>query len=119
MTQTTIKTAGPHSLMKKIVTLLAPSIISLLAFIFPLSFAIFLLSFALKNTNIVDLHYYLGFIWHAPLYLIVLSSLFSGLFIGLLSSLIPVIKLRRHNKKLQGQLNTAELKIIKLAAQHD
>ncbi len=79
--------------MKKIITLFVPFLLSLCAFIF-------LLSFALKNTQIIDLHYYLGFTWHAPLYLIVLSALFAGVVIGLLTSVPIVLQQRKRLVKL-------------------
>ena len=79
--------------MKKIVTLFGPLILSACVFIF-------LLSFSLKNTKIVDLHYYLGFIWHAPLYLVVLSALFCGVTIGLLTCVPLILQQRKRLSKL-------------------
>ena len=92
--------------MKKIVAVFAPILIGLLIFIF-------LLSFSLKNTHLVDLNYYLGFVWRAPLYLIVLSALFSGVVISLLTCLVPIIKQRQSLTKLRAELNA-----LKPDAQH-
>ena len=78
--------------MKKIVTLFAPFLFGLCAFIV-------LLSFSLKNTQIADLHYYVGLVWHAPLYLIVLSALFGGVIIGLITC-IPLILQQRKRLSL-------------------
>ncbi len=75
--------------MKKIVTIL----FSLCAFIF-------LLSFSIKNTQVIDLHYYLGFIWRAPLYLMLLSALFGGVVIGLLTCMPLILQQRKQLSKL-------------------
>ena len=63
-----------------------------------------LLGFALKNSDPVELHYYLGFSWRAPLSLMLLITLFIGIVAGVIGCLAPLIKQRRQMLALQREL---------------
>lgn len=63
---------------------------------------VFLVTFSLQNTHTAHLQYYLGFLWTAPSYLINLSFLLAGIFIGILTSLGMMIKLRKRITELQA-----------------
>lgn len=65
---------------------------------------VLLLGFALKNANIVELHYYLGFIWRAPLSLMLLIAFFIGTVAGMIACLNPIIRQRRQLIALQREL---------------
>lgn len=78
--------------MNRVVKLLAPILLSFCAFIL-------LLSFSLKNTQVVDLHYYLGARWHVPLYLTILGALFTGVIIGLVTCIPLILQQRKRLSK--------------------
>lgn len=65
---------------------------------------VLLLGFALKNSDPVELHYYLGFAWRAPLSLMLLTTLFIGVIAGVIGCLTPLIKQRRQLLALQREL---------------
>lgn len=65
-----------------------------------------LFSFAIKNVEPVELHYYLGFRWQAPLSLMLLTSLLAGVIIGMLICLKPIISQRRRLLSLEHELKT-------------
>ena len=65
---------------------------------------VLLLGFALKNAEIVELHYYLGFIWRAPLSLMLLIAFFIGTVAGMIACLNPIIRQRRQLIALQREL---------------
>ncbi len=54
-----------------------------------------LLSFALKNSEVVPLRYYFGVEWHIPLSLALLVAFAIGLLIGLLAMSLKLIRSRR------------------------
>lgn len=62
---------------------------------------VFLVTFSLQNTQTASLYYYLGLAWTAPSYLINLTLLFIGIFIGILSSLGVIIKQKKRIMQLQ------------------
>lgn len=63
-----------------------------------------LFGFAIKNVEPVELHYYLGFRWQAPLSLMLLTSLLAGVIIGMLICLKPIISQRRRLLSLEHEL---------------
>lgn len=54
-----------------------------------------LLGFAVKNTGHIDVHYYLGQKWSAPLVLVLLIAFGVGAALGVVSSLGHVLRQRR------------------------
>ena len=67
-----------------------------------------LFGFAMKNVEPVELHYYLGFRWQAPLSLMLLTSLLAGVIIGMLICLKPIISQRRRLLSLEHELKTLD-----------
>jgi putative membrane protein len=65
---------------------------------------ILLLGFALKNADIVELHYYLGFVWRAPWSLMLLIAFFIGTVAGMIACLNPIIRQRRQMIAMQREL---------------
>lgn len=70
-----------------------------------------LLGFALKNVEPVELHYYLGVAWRAPLSLMLLVTFFFGVIAGVIACLAPMISQRRRLIALQRELNTLNANI--------
>ncbi len=62
--------------------------------------------FAIKNVEPVELQYYLGFRWQAPLSLMLLTSLLIGVVIGMIICLKPIINQRRRLISLERELKT-------------
>jgi len=62
------------------------------------------LGFAIKNSEIVTLHYYLGYQWQAPLVVIILSVFCAGAGAGIAASLGFIFKQRREMSKLRREL---------------
>lgn len=62
-----------------------------------LGFALFLLAlgFAVKNSDAVVLHYYLGYQWQAPLVLVILVFFCGGVVVGVSASLGFIFRQRR------------------------
>ncbi len=67
-----------------------------------------LLGFAIKNVEPVELQYYLGFRWKAPLSLMLLTSLLAGVIIGMLICLRPIINQRKRLLSLEHELKTLD-----------
>lgn len=67
-----------------------------------------LFGFAVKNVEPVELQYYLGFRWKAPLSLMLLTSLLIGVVIGMLICLKPIISQRRRVLSLEHELKTLD-----------
>lgn len=65
---------------------------------------ILLLGFALKNAAIVELHYYLGLVWRAPLSVMLLLAFFLGTVAGMIACLSPIIRQRRQLIAMQREL---------------
>ncbi len=61
------------------------------------------LTFAVKNTDIVTVRYYLGAEWQAPLIFVILAVFCVGAAAGVLASLGHVIRLRREVSRLRRQ----------------
>ncbi len=60
-----------------------------------------LLGFALKNSDVVTVHYYLDYVWEAPLVLILLGFFAMGAATGLLAIMPRLIRQRRELGKLR------------------
>jgi len=73
-----------------------------------LKFALFVLvlSFAVKNTDAVTVHYYLGHDWQAPLVVVALVFFSVGAVTGILASLGHLFRLRREIGALKRELLT-------------
>jgi putative membrane protein len=77
-----------------------------------LKFLIFamLFGFAMHNAAPIDLHFFLGYSWNAPLAMILLVFFVVGATFGLLASLGQVFRLRRElvqlRKELKSRVNT-------------
>jgi uncharacterized integral membrane protein len=72
-----------------------------------LKLALFLLvlSFAVKNTDIVAVRYYLGYQWQAPLVLVLLAFFCLGVLVGIVSSLSHMLRQRRAIVALRRELS--------------
>jgi lipopolysaccharide assembly protein A len=79
--------------------------------IFSFLLFILLLGLAIKNVEPVELHYYLGSIWRAPLSLMLLVSFFAGTMAGLLICISPLIKQRRRLMALERELKILQANI--------
>lgn len=64
----------------------------------------FLLGFAMKNNALVDLHYYLGYTWRAPLSLLLLIVFSVGVVIGIMACISSLIRQRRRMMRLEQEL---------------
>lgn len=67
---------------------------------------ILLLGFAFKNTTPVEIRYYLGFIWRAPLWLMLLISFLIGTCLGLIAFIGAFIKQRQELIAIQRELKS-------------
>ena len=74
-----------------------------------------LLGFAIKNSDLVTLRYYLGYEWQAPLVLIILLFFLVGVVLGVAANLGFVFKQRREilglKKELRIKSHSAELEL--------
>ena len=64
------------------------------------------LGFALKNTESVTLHYFLGYQWHAPLVLVLVTVFCLGAAAGIAALLGLVFRQRREIQKLSREINS-------------
>jgi len=65
---------------------------------------IFLLGIAMKNNALVELHYYLGYTWQAPLSLLMLITFSLGVLLGIIACISSLIRQRRRNMALEREL---------------
>lgn len=65
---------------------------------------VLVLSFAIKNTDMVSVRYYLGQEWQAPLVLVLLVFFCLGAAIGILASLAQLFRQRREIVALKREL---------------
>ena len=61
------------------------------------------LGFALKNSQLVTLHYFLGYSWETPLVVLMLLVLGLGALLGMLALLPLIFRLQRERAKLRKQ----------------
>ncbi|MDR3392820.1 MAG: LapA family protein [Sulfuriferula sp.] len=69
---------------------------------------VFLLGFAVKNSELVTLRYYFGYQWHVPLVLIILIFLAIGAALGVAACLGYLFRQRRELLKMRQALSAAE-----------
>jgi len=71
-----------------------------------LGFVLFLLAlgFAVKNSDTVVVHYYLGYQWQASLVLVILVFFFTGVAVGVAASLGFIFRQRREIFFLQREM---------------
>jgi putative membrane protein len=67
-----------------------------------------LFGFAIKNVEPVEMQYYLGVRWKAPLSLMLLTSLLVGVIIGMVICLKPIISQRKRLISLERELKTLD-----------
>jgi uncharacterized integral membrane protein len=65
---------------------------------------ILLLGFAVKNSDVVTLQYYLGYQWQAPLVLVILLFFALGAAVGVVASLGFLFRQRRELSALRKEL---------------
>ncbi|BBP01149.1 LapA family protein [Sulfuriferula nivalis] len=65
---------------------------------------IFLLGFAVKNSEVVTLRYYLGYEWHMPLILVILIFFVVGAGMGVAASLTYLFRQRRELLALRSSV---------------
>lgn len=70
------------------------------------------LTFAVKNTDVVTVHYYLGLQWQAPLIFVMLVVFCVGAVAGVLASLGPVVRLRRELSRLRKPVNAGAVTAV-------
>jgi len=75
-----------------------------------LKFALFVvvLSFAVKNTDTVTVHYYLGYDWQAPLVVVALVFFCAGAVISILAGLFRQVRLQREISTLKSEVRKQE-----------
>ena len=70
---------------------------------------VFLLGFAVKNSELVTLRYYFGYQWQIPLVLIILIFLAIGAALGVAACLGYLFRQRRDLQRMQQALSAAKL----------
>lgn len=71
---------------------------------------ILLLGFVMKNVEPVELHYYLGYTWRAPLSVMILATFALGTLVGVMTCISPMIRQRRKLDALQRELKAHNAK---------
>ncbi len=71
--------------------------------ILKLVFFLFALTFAVKNTDMVTVRYYLGVEWQAPLIFVLVVVFCLGVAAGVIAGLGHVVQLRREVSRLRKQ----------------
>ena len=61
------------------------------------------LTFAVKNTDVVTVRYYLGMQWQAPLIFVILMVFCLGAVAGVFASLAHIVRLRRDISRLRKE----------------
>jgi len=84
-------------------------------YIFIALIAVFVgLTFALKNNQIVDLIYYFGLHWTAPLSMMLLVSFALGVVCGYLVNIVTVRRVRRALVKARKDIRQVEQEVVNL-----
>ncbi len=65
---------------------------------------VLLLGFAVRNSEVVTLHYYLGYQWQAPLVLLLFVFFFAGAVIGAAANLRVVFRQKREIMALKKEI---------------
>ena len=66
------------------------------------------LTFAVKNTDLVTVRYYLGLQWQAPLIFVILVVFCVGAVAGVFASLAHMVRLRRDISRLRKEITLAK-----------
>ncbi len=74
------------------------------------------LTFAVKNTDMVTVRYYLGLQWQAPLIFVILVVFCVGTIAGVFASLANIVRLRREISRLRKVVSVAPVPIESSAA---
>jgi uncharacterized integral membrane protein len=72
-----------------------------LALILKIVLFVLLLGFAVKNSDVVTLHYFLGYEWQSPLALVILVAFAVGLVAGLLACSWRLLRSHRELRQLR------------------
>jgi putative membrane protein len=78
-----------------------------LMWIIKVALFLLILSFAIVNTDLVTVRYYLGHHWEAPLVVVLLVAVCAGTVVGLLTGLFQTLRLRREIAALKRELVAA------------
>lgn len=73
------------------------------------------LGFAIKNSEIVTLHYYLGYQWQAPMVVVVLTVFCTGAGVGIAATLGFAFRQRREILRLRRELRNRPLPVAALS----
>ncbi|HTE15657.1 MAG TPA: lipopolysaccharide assembly protein LapA domain-containing protein [Burkholderiales bacterium] len=71
----------------------------------------FALTFALKNTDVIIVRYYLGVQWQTPLIFVVLAAFGAGAAAGVFAGLPHIVRLRREISNLRKKTAAAKVPI--------
>ena len=71
---------------------------------------LFLLAFAMKNTEPVSIHFFFDASWQAPMIIVVLAFFFGGMMLGVLALLGRVFGLKREISHLKRSIKAIESK---------
>ncbi len=63
----------------------------------------FLLIFAIGNTQLATLHFVLGYVWEAPLVIVLLAFFAGGAILGVLSVVGVIFRQRREISRLKSE----------------
>ena len=69
------------------------------------------LTFAVKNTDVVTVRYYLGVQWQAPLIFVILVVFCVGVVAGVFASLAHIVRLRRDISRLRKEVTVAKVPV--------
>lgn len=81
---------------------------NLLMWIIKIALFLLILSFAIINTDMITVRYYLGYQWETPLVVALLAAAGIGAMLGLLVGLFKVLGLRRQISALRRELRAAQ-----------
>ncbi len=70
---------------------------------------ILLLGFAVKNSDIVTLRYYLGYQWQAPLVLVILMFFVAGAVVGVAACMGYLFRQRRELTRLRKDVQARQI----------
>ena len=69
---------------------------------------VLLLGFALHNSQVTTLNFFLGYAWQAPLVVLLLAAFVLGALSGVLALLPVLFRLRRERGKLRKQVDDVQ-----------
>lgn len=73
---------------------------------------LFLLVFAIRNTQAVTLQFILDYVWEAPLVIVLLAFFAGGTILGVLSVLGVIFRQRREILQLKREASKSQLAVI-------